>query len=116
MMTRFRRDGALSTWFGRVPEMCLSHFFLQAQHGIRDDKRTILFFGRITPYKGLEYLTTAFQQVLARCDDYRLIVVGRPENDCQSYWSAIEESIRPEVRRGRVLVRADHIPDDETEL
>jgi glycosyltransferase involved in cell wall biosynthesis len=99
-----------------VPNTCLSRTEAKQRLRIPDDKKTILFFGRITPYKGLEYLTTAFQQVLARCDDYRLMVVGRPENNCHSYWGAIEESIRPDVRRGRVLVRADHIPDDETEL
>ena len=84
--------------------------------GIQDDKKAILFFGRITPYKGLEYLITAFQQVLARRDDYRLIVAGRPENDCQRYWSATQERVREDVRSGRILLRADHIPDDETEL
>jgi glycosyltransferase involved in cell wall biosynthesis len=99
-----------------VPNTCISQTEAKQRLSIPDDKKTILFFGRITPYKGLEYLITAFQQVLARCDDYRLIVAGRPENDCQRYWSAIEERIREDVRRGRVLLRADHIPDDETEL
>jgi glycosyltransferase involved in cell wall biosynthesis len=83
--------------------------------GIPAAEKTILFFGRITPYKGLEYLIDAFQQV-ARRDEYRLIVGGRPENDCQSYWSAIQESILEDVRLGRILLRAEHIPDDETEI
>jgi glycosyltransferase involved in cell wall biosynthesis len=99
-----------------VPNTCLSQSEAKRRLGIKDDKKTILFFGRITPYKGLEYLVAAFQQVLARRDDYRLIVAGRPENDCQSYWSAIQERIQDDVRGGRVLLRADHIPDDETEL
>src|SRR5437762_3935060 len=99
-----------------VPNTCLSESEAKRRLGIQKDKKTILFFGRITPYKGLEYLITAFQQLLARHDDYRLIIAGRPENDCKSYWSAIQERIHKDVRSGRVLLRAEHIPDDETEL
>ncbi len=84
--------------------------------GIRDGEKTILFFGRITPYKGLEYLITAFRQILARTDNYRLIIAGGPEKGCEGYWTAIREAIREGVQRGRVLLRADFIPDDETEV
>lgn len=84
--------------------------------GIDDGKKTILFFGRIDQYKGLEYLITAFQQLVLQRDEYRLIVAGRPENDCQIYWSSIQKSIQEDVRRRRVLLRSEHIPDDETEL
>ncbi len=99
-----------------VPNTCLSQSEAKQRLGIQDDKKAILFFGRITPYKGLEYLINAFQQTLARRDDYQLIIAGRPENDCQRYWNAIQERIREDVRLGRILLRADHIPDDETEL
>jgi D-inositol-3-phosphate glycosyltransferase len=98
-----------------VPSTSLSGSEARQRLGIQADKKTILFFGRITPYKGLEYLISAFQQ-LAGCDGYRLIVVGRPENDCQSYWSEIQERIREDVRLGRILLRAEHIPDAETEI
>jgi D-inositol-3-phosphate glycosyltransferase len=99
-----------------VPNTCLSPREAKQRLGIQDDKKAILFFGRITPYKGLEYLINAFQQIMARRDDYRLIVAGRPENDCQRYWSEIQERIREGVRLGRILLRADHVPDDETEV
>jgi glycosyltransferase involved in cell wall biosynthesis len=99
-----------------VPNTSLSQSEAKERLGIQDNKKTILFFGRIAPYKGLKYLVGAFQQLQARSDDYRLIIAGRPENDAQSYWSAIEESIREEVRKGRVLIKANHIPDDETEI
>jgi len=98
-----------------VPNTSLSRSEARQRLGIPADKKTILFFGRITPYKGLEYLISAFQQ-LAGCDGYRLIVGGRPENDCQSYWSEIQERIREDVRLGRILLRAEHIPDAETEI
>jgi D-inositol-3-phosphate glycosyltransferase len=98
-----------------VPNTSVTEGEARRRLNIRDDKKTILFFGNITPYKGLEYLTAAFQQVLARRDDYQLIIAGRPKN-CERYWTAIRESIHQEVQRGRALLRADFIPDDETEV
>jgi D-inositol-3-phosphate glycosyltransferase len=85
------------------------------QMGIRQDKKTILFFGAITPYKGVEYLVAAFRRLLARHDDYRLIIAGRP-NNCEEYWRAIQEESREGVQKGRILLRGEYIPDDETEL
>jgi glycosyltransferase involved in cell wall biosynthesis len=98
-----------------VPNTSLTQIEAKQRLGIPGDKKTVLFFGRITPYKGLEYLITAFEQVLSRCDDYRLVVAGRPENDAKRYWSTIEEQVRKKVRTGRVLLKPEHIPDDETE-
>ena len=84
--------------------------------GIADDRKTILFFGRITPYKGLEYLVEAFRSVVAKRDEFRLVIAGRPENDCREYWNAIRESVLAEVKSGRIVLRADHIPDEEIEM
>lgn len=83
--------------------------------GISDGAKAILFFGNITPYKGLEHLITAYRQILARDDDYRLIVAGRPDTYTK-YWTPIRESIREEVERGRVLIRAEFVPDAEAEI
>src|ERR1700674_99640 len=83
--------------------------------GIRDGEKTILFFGNIAPYKGLEYLIGAFRQIMARGEDYRLIIAGRPKNG-ENYWTTIREAIREDVEKGRVLLRADFVPDDETEV
>jgi glycosyltransferase involved in cell wall biosynthesis len=98
-----------------VPNTSLSPKEARRRLGIGDNENTILFFGNIAPYKGLEYLITAFQKVLGRRDDYRLIIAGRPKN-CEKYWTAIREAIREDVQRGRVLLREDYIPDDETEV
>ena len=85
--------------------------------GLRQDEKAILFFGRITPYKGLEILVEAFQKNLPSADNYRLIVAGRPEEaTAATYWVPIREALGAEVQEGRVLLRAEHIPDAETEL
>lgn len=98
-----------------VPNTRLTPIEAKQRLGIRDGERTILFFGNIAPYKGLEYLVEAFQRIRAEHDDYRLIIAGRPKNS-ETYWAAIREAIREDVQRGRVLLRDDYIPDDETEV
>jgi len=98
-----------------VPKTRLTPGDARRRLGIRDGEKTILFFGRIKPYKGLEYLFTAFQQILTRREDYRLIIAG-VTHGCEEYWNRIREAIGEEVQRGRVVLRADYIPDDETEV
>ena len=98
-----------------VPNTSLTTGDAKQRLGVREDEKTILFFGRITPYKGLEYLIAAFQRILARREDFRLIIAGRPDN-CERYWQTIQKAIRDDVQRGRVLLKAGFIPDDETEV
>jgi D-inositol-3-phosphate glycosyltransferase len=98
-----------------VPNTSLTPRDAKQRLGLREDEKTILFFGRITPYKGLEYLIAAFRQVLARREDYRLIIAGRLDR-CEEYWRLIREGIREDVRSGRILLRDEFIPDEETEV
>jgi D-inositol-3-phosphate glycosyltransferase len=97
-----------------VPNTALTPGDAKRRMGLREDERTILFFGRITPYKGLEYLIASFRQVLALRKDYRLIIAGRPDR-CEEYWKAILETIQEDVQSGRILLKAEFIPDEETE-
>jgi len=97
-----------------VPNTRLTPAEARQRLGIREGDRTILFFGRITPYKGLEYLTAAFREIQARLD-CRLIIAGKVDR-CEAYWTAIRETIREDVERERILDRADFIPDDEAEV
>jgi glycosyltransferase involved in cell wall biosynthesis len=98
-----------------VPNTNLTPIEAKRRLGISDAEKTILFFGNIAPYKGLEYLVEAFQRLVDGHDDYRLIVAGRPKN-CEAYWTALREAIRANALEGRVLLREDYIPDDETEV
>jgi glycosyltransferase involved in cell wall biosynthesis len=98
-----------------VPNTNLTPIEAKRRLGISDAEKTILFFGNIAPYKGLEYLVEAFQRLVAGHDDYRLIIAGRPKN-CETYWTTLREAIRSNALGGRVLLREDYIPDDETEV
>ncbi|SRR5579875_643159 len=98
-----------------VPNTDLTPRDARHRLGIPVDAKTILFFGRIAPYKGLDTLIAAFRRVQAKRADCRLIIAGRPDR-CDRYWKTIREDISEEVRSGRVLVRSEFIPDQETEL
>ena len=98
-----------------VPNTNLTPIEARQRLGIQDGEKTILFFGRITPYKGLHHLIAACTQNLTQPDDYRLIIAGRPDR-CEDYWNATRELIRADMRSGRVLLREEHIPDCETEM
>jgi D-inositol-3-phosphate glycosyltransferase len=98
-----------------VPNTSLTPSAAKQRLGIGAAQRTILFFGNITPYKGLEYLIAAFRQLPTGCEDYRLIIAGRPDR-CEEYWTAIRQEIQESEQKERVLLRAAFIPNDETEL
>jgi glycosyltransferase involved in cell wall biosynthesis len=96
-----------------VPNTSLTAPEARQRLGIGQGEKTILFFGHITPYKGLEYLVAAFKQL--RGEDYRLIIAGRPKN-CEKYWATIRETVREAVQSWRVQLRDEFIPDEETEV
>ena len=76
-----------------VPRTNLTSGEAKRRLGIREGERAILFFGNIAPYKGLEYLVSAFRLIQNRQNDYRLIIAGRPKN-CESYWTAQRAALR----------------------
>ena len=84
--------------------------------GLKDGERTILFFGNIGPYKGLDHLVAAFQKISARSGEYRLMIAGKHRNGAEKYVNAICEATNHDVERGRVIRRIEHIPDRETEM
>lgn len=97
-----------------APNTCLTPAEAKQHLGIRPSEKVILFFGNITPYKGLEYLVDSFQQISGLGGEYRLIIAGRATR-YQEYWAEILERIEEDVKQGRVLLRANFIPDEETE-
>jgi D-inositol-3-phosphate glycosyltransferase len=98
-----------------VPNTSLTPADAKRRLGLREEEGAILFFGRITPYKGLEYLIAAFRRLLAQHENYRLIIAGKPDN-CEAYWGAIRQDIHDDVQKGRMLLREGFIPDEETEV
>lgn len=98
-----------------VPNTPLTRAEARRRLGFDDSRKAILFFGNITPYKGLEYLVDAFQEAQARHKDYQLIIAGRPDKR-EKYWNATRERLLRNLESGAVLLRAGFIPDDEVEI
>jgi D-inositol-3-phosphate glycosyltransferase len=83
--------------------------------GIPGADKTMLFFGNIAPYKGLEWLVSAFADAVKTDGNYRLVIAGSVKG-CPEYWREIQDEIS---RRGvgeRILQRIEFIPDEKTEI
>ena len=99
-----------------VPDTQLTPDEAKAQLGIRDGERTILFFGAIAPYKGLDFLVTAFQRIVARDAKHRLIIAGRPKGGCEKYLEDVQETLSRTIDRTQVIQDINYIPDQKMEL
>jgi D-inositol-3-phosphate glycosyltransferase len=83
--------------------------------GVNSGQKTLLFFGNIAPYKGLDYLITALAQLIKQGGDYQLIIGGRPKG-CEPYWKQLQAAMDKSGVRDRVIEKAEYIPDEEVEL
>ena len=99
-----------------VPTTALTREEARHRLGIGTSEKAILFFGNIAPYKGLEHLISAFEEIVADGGDYRLIVAGRAKQAAGRYMNDICEMLDRDMVRDRAVVRMEFIPDDETEI
>jgi glycosyltransferase involved in cell wall biosynthesis len=85
--------------------------------GLREDEKAILFFGRIVPYKGIEYLLDALRLLLLpKQANYRLILAGEPKKGSEQYLQEIQSSVEKDFDQGKVILRTEFIPDDDIEM
>jgi len=98
-----------------VPNTALSTAEAKQQIGVTSSDKTLLFFGNIAPYKGLEYLISAFTEILEKDGNYRLIIVGKPKGS-EDYWNQIQQSIERNGIRDRIIEKIEYVPDEQTEL
>jgi len=98
-----------------VPNTGLSCAEARRQLGLNTNDKTLLFFGNIAPYKGLEYLIAAFSELLKEDRSYRLMIVGNPKQS-RHYWRAIQQTIASARLSDRIIEKIEYIPDAQTEL
>lgn len=98
-----------------VPDTLITGKQAREKLGIADEEKVILFFGNIAPYKGLDCLVKAFRSVTAVNRSYKLIIAGRPKN-CTEYWEELQHEMSQDLADGRILLRNEYIPDEDTEL
>ena len=98
-----------------IPMTDLSQEEARQRLGIRSDERVLLFLGRIVPYKGLEYLVSAFRQLRAEDPRYRLIIAGRSDN-ANDYWKLVLQEMQEDIQNGGILLREGFVPDGDIEI
>jgi glycosyltransferase involved in cell wall biosynthesis len=114
-----RRDAVGRIPFGiniAVPHTSLTPTAARHKLGIQRGEKTILFFGRIAPYKGLEFLLTAFHKISSNHANYRLIIAGEPMKGYEEYLKGIHLIISQTDMQNRIIQRLEFVPDGETEL
>jgi glycosyltransferase involved in cell wall biosynthesis len=99
-----------------VPDTELSPREAKRRLGIAEDERTMLFFGVIRQYKGLDYLVRAFQKLAAAGGRYRLIIAGRAKKGAEPYLAEIQQAIARGPGQNQVIQRIEFVSDAEAEL
>jgi D-inositol-3-phosphate glycosyltransferase len=97
-----------------LPNTSLKTAEAKQKFGLEPRHKTLLFFGNIAPYKGLEYLITALAELVKEDPDYRLIIGGRPKG-CDEYWAMIGETIARHGLEQHIIQRIEYIPDEAVE-
>ena len=98
-----------------VPNTALTTAEARRQLGLGESDKTMLFFGNIAPYKGLEFLVAAFIEIAKKDSSYRLIVGGRPKGS-EDYWRKLQETIARSGVQDRVVQKIEYVPDSQTEV
>jgi D-inositol-3-phosphate glycosyltransferase len=98
-----------------VPVTALSTAEARRQLGISQGDKTLLFFGNIAPYKGLEYLIPAFAELLKQDRSHRLVIAGRPKCS-EGYWKQVQQAITRSGMQDRIIQRIEYVPDADTEI
>jgi glycosyltransferase involved in cell wall biosynthesis len=98
-----------------LPNTELTRIQARETLGLSGHRKTMLFFGNIAPYKGLEHLIAALAEIARKDENYRLIIAGAVK-DCGPYWETIQQAIARAGVRERVIEKIGFIPDAEAEL
>ncbi len=97
-----------------LPKEPLSKAAARSRLGLTAENKTLLFFGYIREYKGLDLLLDAFVIAAAIDPELRLVIAGAPHTD------ALERSSNELIERSgladRVIFHAKFIPHEDIEL
>ncbi len=98
-----------------VPDTDLTGVAARRRLGLNERDKTVLFFGNIAPYKGLEFLVEAMPAVVESLPECRLVIAGRPKGPA-SYWAAIQHRISILGLNETTVQRIEYVPDADTEV
>lgn len=98
-----------------VPNSGMTNLAARKKLGLNSPDKTLLFFGNIAAYKGLEFLVDAFETVAKSDENVRLVVAGRPKG-AEDYWRRLLEKINRSAARDKMILKIEYVPDAETEI
>ena len=81
--------------------------------GIPLDKKVILFFGLIKPYKGLEYLLEAFKEIKEQVENVMLVIAGRVADEDTAVYYHYCKLLAEFADNSAVRCVTEYIPFDE---
>lgn len=98
------------------PNTALDRVGARDRLGIPEYSRTVLFFGQIAPYKGLEYLVEAVQEIIPSDAAFRLVIAGKVKKGHEDYWKDVDKRLESSPLAGAVVKHIRHIPDEDVEV
>lgn len=98
-----------------LPNTALTRHQARETLGLGSNHKVMLFFGRITPYKGLEHLVESLAELRKRDQNYRLLIAG-PIKKSDEYWQRIQWMSDRVGTRGGIIQHICFIPDENVEL
>jgi len=97
-----------------IPSTSLTSEQARAALQLLPKHKVMLFFGRLTPYKGLEFLVEALCELRTRDERYRLIIAG-PIKTSSEYWQRVQDRIASLGITDLLVERIGYIPDAQVE-
>jgi D-inositol-3-phosphate glycosyltransferase len=98
-----------------VPESSLDGAGARKLLNIGPDQHVVLFFGLITPYKGLENLIEAAGRLRQEGKKLTVLVVGRIK-ECPEYWEKVRGLIERLGLVNDVITELKRVPDESVEI
>ncbi|PYR30285.1 MAG: hypothetical protein DMF90_28035, partial [Acidobacteria bacterium] len=101
-----------------VPESPVTRTQARQKLGLEPQEKVVLFFGHITPYKGVEYLVEAVARLRSEgWEDLRLVIAGDVKDRAATeYYAQLLDAIDRLSIRGAISLHTDYIPDADVEL
>lgn len=99
-----------------VPKTGIKSSEAKRKLNIEPDQKTLLFFGFIAPYKGLDILMNALPLIRDQIGDFKLVIAGNIKNkSANPYWQEIEDIIEKNDLEPCLIQNIRFIEDDDIE-
>jgi glycosyltransferase involved in cell wall biosynthesis len=96
--------------FNLIKNKDLSSIQARKHLGLPYNKKILLFFGYIRPYKGIDILIKAFSRITNKVDNILLLIVGQPWND---NWTKYEKLITRKNLNNKINTDIGFVPESE---